>query len=163
MKTCKTCGVEKSLSEFYLNNTTHSYAAHCKRCYNIRCVERQRASRKADPEKWRIYDKRAKEGRPKETQWKYSLKSKYNISVEQYQSILTEQSYGCAICGKPEPRNGHRLAVDHDHTCCPGTNSCGKCVRGLLCGPCNRGLGQFSDSRQTVHSALSYLEKYASK
>jgi hypothetical protein len=62
--------------------------------------------------------------------------------------MLAAQGGLCAICQRAEtklqPQTGlpHRLAVDHDHTCCPGQlTSCGRCVRGLLCASCNLSLG----------------------
>lgn len=49
------------------------------------------------------------------------------------------------------------FVVDHDHTCCPGKRSCGRCVRGLLCNRCNRALGQFGDDIETLRRAVAYL------
>jgi hypothetical protein len=48
--------------------------------------------------------------------------------------------------------------VDHDHACCPGTRSCGKCIRGMLCNRCNTGLGMFLDDPNRLRHAASYLE-----
>jgi hypothetical protein len=50
----------------------------------------------------------------------------------------------CEICGDV-PTSTHqrrpRLVVDHDHSCCPATYSCGRCVRGFICHECNVMLG----------------------
>lgn len=59
------------------------------------------------------------------------LKSVYNITLEQFNAMAAN---GCQICSDtPEAT----LQVDHDHTCCPGRKSCGKCVRGVVCNKCN--------------------------
>lgn len=34
-------------------------------------------------------------------------------------------------------RMARAAMVDHDHDCCPGGWSCGRCVRGLICSECN--------------------------
>ena len=60
----------------------------------------------------------------------------------------------CRVC-----RSKNRLQVDHDHACCPGTRSCGKCVRGLLCPRCNRALGLFRDSPTLLERAAHYLRE----
>jgi hypothetical protein len=80
----------------------------------------------------------------------------YGITAEQYDAMLAAQGGGCAICGE-QCTSGRRLAVDHDHACCPGDKTCGKCVRGLLCGPCNQGIGKLRDSPRLLIAAASYL------
>lgn len=84
-----------------------------------------------------------------------SLKSRYNITTEQYGQMLTEQDGTCAICRRP-PREDEVLVVDHDHGCCPGRVSCGACVRGLLCGICNRDLGAVENA-QWLAAARAYV------
>lgn len=42
----------------------------------------------------------------------------------------------CDLCHEARP-----LVVDHDHACCQGRRSCGRCVRGFVCQPCNYALG----------------------
>lgn len=68
---------------------------------------------------------------------KISAKLKYahGITLEQYEELLARQGGVCAICRRRPTKN--RLSVDHDHRCCPGRRSCGKCIRGLLCKECN--------------------------
>ena len=63
----------------------------------------------------------------------------------------------CAICAEPESK-GKSLSIDHDHSCCSGSFSCGKCIRGLVCSNCNHGLGFLNDSIDRMHSAIRYLE-----
>lgn len=63
----------------------------------------------------------------------------------------------CQLCGVK--RRGAQLVVDHDHVCCKGTASCGECVRGFVCDPCNRALAGLEYVLATVglDTALQYL------
>lgn len=87
-----------------------------------------------------------------------SVKSKYGISIDQFIGMLHAQGGGCAICGSLSTGNGLDWSVDHDHACCPGTKSCGKCVRGLLCNMCNLTLGCAKDNPEVLRAAAAYLE-----
>lgn len=75
------------------------------------------------------------------------LRRMYGLTPEQYDALLVAQGGVCAIC---EAASDERLHVDHDHACCPGKASCGKCIRGLLCGKCNRLLGWYEKVRDRV-------------
>lgn len=79
------------------------------------------------------------------------LRTRYDLTVEQYDEMLAAQGGGCAICGEQCP-SGSRLAVDHDHS--TGT------VRGLLCVRCNKGLGSFQDSIVRLRAAEQYLRAH---
>lgn len=85
---------------------------------------------------------------------------RYGLSVSEYQALLTIQGGRCAICCNVE-KVGRVLSVDHDHSCCPGTKTCGKCIRGLLCQSCNNGLGYLADSILRLDSAIQYLKRYS--
>ncbi len=71
---------------------------------------------------------------------------KYGLTPEKYDEMLEAQGGGCAICH--EPPGDRNLYVDHDHGCCPGQYTCGKCVRGLLCILCNTAYEQFNKFSQ---------------
>lgn len=86
-----------------------------------------------------------------------NLKAKFGLSLEDYDRMLAEQGGGCAICGATEPGGRGSFHVDHDHACCPGKKSCGKCVRSLLCTNCNSGLGRFHDDPDRLMAAVAYL------
>lgn len=89
------------------------------------------------------------------------LLATYNTSIETYEILLTAQGGVCAICEQPDP-TGKALAVDHDHACCPDpAKSCGECVRGLTCWPCNVGLGHFRDDARVLRAAADYLDTNA--
>lgn len=83
-----------------------------------------------------------------------NLKQLYNMTPEDYADMLEAQGGVCAICSEPSDKNLH---VDHDHACCPGRKSCGKCVRGLLCGSCNNMLGKIERKPEILNRASRYL------
>jgi len=87
----------------------------------------------------------------------YYLKYKYGITEQQYDDMFNAQGSKCAICGSTETKDKkrHRLVVDHDHA----TGA----VRGLLCSSCNKALGLFSDSIETMYSAIKYLKNVIPK
>lgn len=95
----------------------------------------------------------------KQTRRQYHLNKIYGITIEQYNELFDKQNGCCAICGKHQTENEKALAVDHDHSCCDGQKSCGKCIRGLLCSNCNRGLGLFKDNEEVLMRALNYIKR----
>jgi len=73
------------------------------------------------------------------------LRHKYNISINDYDTMLSQQNGACAICGIITDD----LCVDHGH----GTGE----IRGLLCQNCNSGLGFFKDKVSNLVEAIKYL------
>lgn len=83
----------------------------------------------------------------------------YNISADVYRRLYEEQGGRCAVYGCRATGKTKALAVDHDHACCPGPVSCGRCVRGLLCGPHNRWIGMSGDDPAVFDSLAAYLRR----
>jgi hypothetical protein len=87
---------------------------------------------------------------------KYVLAT-YGITEDRYWRIYEAQGGRCYICQRATGR-AKRLAVDHDHACCPELPACGRCVRGLLCRSCNRDvLGHLRDDVSALQRAITYL------
>lgn len=89
-----------------------------------------------------------------------AMRRTFGITLEQYVDLLSSQGGACAICGGDDPRKGSRFHIDHDRSCCPGTSSCGQCVRALLCMHCNVGLGHFRDDLSLLEAAAAYLKHH---
>ena len=87
-----------------------------------------------------------------------TMKYKYGITYDDYDRVLAEQNECCAICKSSKPKGRGRFHIDHDHTCCPGQKTCGKCVRGLLCHNCNVKLYVIENG--WAMKAIKYLEKW---
>lgn len=87
------------------------------------------------------------------------LRRQYKLTPDSYDAILASQGGVCSICKTPPV--GKRLSVDHDHSCCPGEITCGKCVRGLLCDNCNWWLGLIDDDLGRLTEAENYLRRYS--
>jgi len=75
------------------------------------------------------------------------------MTAEQFLGLLEKQGNACAICRGTYDN----YVIDHDHNCCVGEITCGKCIRGILCHKCNRGIGQFDDSIEILQNAITYL------
>ena len=79
----------------------------------------------------------------------------YGLSQEAYDAMLKAQGGRCAICGTDEvgskSKNHQGFFVDH----CHDTGE----VRGLLCHPCNVGLGNFHDNIGKLEAAIRYLSE----
>lgn len=80
----------------------------------------------------------------------------YGLSAGAYRLLKEFQGGTCAICQRATGAT-RNLSIDHDHACCPGRESCGRCVRGLLCRPCNDLLGHARDDLAFFRRALAYL------
>lgn len=78
------------------------------------------------------------------------LMKAFGINADQYEAMLIEQNYACAICHKLDICS-RDLAVDHCHVT--------KKVRGLLCTNCNMALGKFQDNLQNLLNAIEYLKR----
>lgn len=128
-----------------------------------RCAK-TKAWRAANPDKCKTYQVENKEAiRQTNKRWRHAhpgidsfyvrksrLKKKYGLTVASLNQLLASQNHACLICKDPVGfgRPGS-AAVDHDH-------QTGK-VRGILCGRCNTGLGQFKEDPIRMTAAITYL------
>lgn len=141
---CRWCERELSLADFHPNKASRlGVTRACKKCQS------ERAMRWVDENPDKALNSH--------------LRRRFGITLDQYNAMVAEQGGVCAICGEPPAiystpggrrRQGRqvrpRLVVDHNH-------ETGE-VRGLLCTPCNRGIGFLKDNPAIVASALKYLE-----
>jgi hypothetical protein len=94
------------------------------------------------------------------------LRETFGITRIQYVAMLAKQNGCCAICRSGVASKSDRLvnfSVDYDRACCPGKRCCGRCVRGLLCNTCNRGLRQFNGDRRNLRRAIAYLNRWPTR
>lgn len=77
---------------------------------------------------------------------------RYGLTAEVVDAKFEAQGRRCACCGSPDPR-GKGWHIDHDH-------KTGE-FRGVLCSPCNTGIGLLGDSVVGVSNAIPYLDPSA--
>ena len=80
-----------------------------------------------------------------------NLRVNYGITLNQYEGLHSAQGGRCALCGSESSANKRHEALCVDH--CHDSGS----IRGLLCKPCNTGLGCFRDSPELMTKAIQYL------
>jgi len=144
LKLCRGCGEEKALSEFHVDRGRPM--SRCKVC-RIAEVRAYQLSRRDDPSFVEDQRRRSRESARRHGR-RHHLKQAHGLTLEDYDDLLAKQGGVCAICGE---YRGRRLAVDHDHTT-------GR-VRGLLCDPCNQGIGFLDDDVSRLRAAIRYLTR----
>lgn len=132
--TCSHCNIEKPIKNFpRRNDCRDGRIKQCRICVNIkRQAYRKIKGRQETPAQYR----------------KWILKSKFGLSIEDYNSMFEKQNGVCAICFHKE-KQGKHLGVDHCHT----TSR----IRGLLCSECNNGIGKLKDDPILLQRAIEYL------
>ncbi|MBT2541959.1 endonuclease VII domain-containing protein [Streptomyces sp. ISL-44] len=86
---------------------------------------------------------------------------RHGLTLAEREALLANQGGVCAICEADTPGSDRSWPVDHDHSCCPRKQSCGRCVRGILCYSCNTALGHARDSVGILSAMITYLERAA--
>jgi hypothetical protein len=175
MKTCTKCQNLKNFSEFHkYSKSIDGYKHHCKQCVreydqvridDFRVLPRKKKGnlihcRNCDEylDKSNFHGSETTYCKPcrKHVGTAANLKKK-SLTVEEFMDMSKNQGHVCMICKKADPLK--RLSVDHDHSCCPGAFSCGKCIRGLLCSHCNKTLGMANDDVSVLQDMIDYLQK----
>ena len=130
--TCRRCNETKPEEEFYWQADKGRRANECIQCR----AEVEKAQHAAEPLRRR----------------EKVIRSKYGLTLADYDALLGSQGGGCAICGRTEEpgQPGRPLPVDHDH-------KTGR-IRGILCGLCNKAIGQMLDNPELLRRAARYLE-----
>ena len=144
MKKCTRCQQTKEINSFAIDKSGRDgHRSICKVChaawmknYNLEHAEENRLKQK-------IRDSKRPKG------------SRHNIDQATYDSMLGRFKGKCWAC-----RENDATHIDHDHGCCSGTYSCGKCVRGLLCRSCNLAYGMLGESKERVQNLLNYASAY---
>lgn len=112
--------------------------------------DRQRAANarwaEANPEKRQGYSRRWREANRDAGRTSH-FKRRYGLTAGDVATLAAKQKHLCLVCGEKMTVPN----VDHCH-------ETGR-VRGLLCGGCNRGLGQFRDNPKRLRAAADYVER----
>lgn len=83
---------------------------------------------------------------------------RYKLNANTFDALLATQDGKCALC--PSTNEGKQWHVEHDHSCCNFSGSCGKCIRGIVCAKHNRDLHaieEFLKNPEYQAVVLAYL------
>lgn len=167
-KLCRKCKVVKPNDQFKADRRYgEGISSYCKQCHQAATVAWQKANpdrvkaarRKRYAENKDAINAERKENYNTDVAWARALPYRYGITADQYKQILAQQG-GCAICGRSQDYSSRRFSVDHDHRCCPGSKTCGQCVRGILCHSCNVAVNAVEKIDDWAGKAEIYLERF---
>jgi hypothetical protein len=186
-KQCRKCGEEKSVEDFYgqarAKDGLDSYCKYCRNGYTLKhhrdttkppctvedCETHQYAKGMCQKHYSRVWrngttDRIISSYVEGGFDYDYSIYTpeqlrerhlaRYNVTMEQFDAMSGD---GCNMCGEFPTET--LLHVDHDHSCCNGSFSCGKCVRGVLCQSCNISVGRFEAGTMRLDAPKYDLSK----
>lgn len=189
-KTCTSCKANKSISDFYVQRRwKDGYDYYCKKCRNdanAKVQETKKIKCSVEECQRNVYAKKMckmhyarvlangttktktttyNETKTYATESGYLISAKrqrdahlrynYKITIDQFELMAED---GCNICHDQPERTMH---VDHDHKCCKGPVSCGKCVRGVLCTSCNAAVQKYeANNLRLTYPKFNKIEKY---
>ena len=155
---CRICDIVRRNSPDAKARGAAYHKIYCRKPENkIKKQEYDRGYRKENRPKLNERSKQFRDDNPEyiRDQW---LRRTFNKTLIEWNATFELQGHACLVCEKQKTDNSG-WHTDHDHSCCSGTRSCGKCVRGILCGPCNKGLGHFNDDVVRIRRAADYIEQ----
>lgn len=159
---CCACETEKHPEEFIKDNRTYSgLASKCRVCYNAYVNYQKEYNPRMRESIARTEAKR----RPRmpELRKKWYISGQYGLTMTEYNDFINAHDNRCAICRATSVRALH---VDHDHTHHPGefrrgsnqSKACPECIRGMLCGVCNRYLLPLLE--KLPHLQTDFIKEY---
>lgn len=159
MKQCRICRKFKEETEFVKTKFEKSgRRSECKDC-RAKSVRKWGLENPLKRKKSRQEETRRRQLEPFEVRRNRWLKWKHGISLEEYNILFQKQNFSCAICKSKTAGGKGMFHVDHNHKCCNGEKSCGKCTRGLLCTTCNMIVVHFVEHYSNLFEpTLKYLE-----
>lgn len=166
---CSFCGnqMRRQKKDLHLNLVAHEKNGLCRRCANkkgSKVIFNKNGQVCNSCKEYKLYKNFTKSKDCKSGHNSTCKQCKvlwiHNISKKTFDKILTAQKQRCAICDRSFEEFKGSWHIDHDHKCCGdrGKKSCGNCIRGILCGSCNNGLGMMQDNTKILKNAVIYLE-----
>lgn len=149
LKACAKCHIEKTKDEFVKQknkNGTYRLRNFCRCCDNERRKKYYYANREQSLEKVKQYAQ-SNPNKVSRNNKNKKLKKRYDISIEEYETMLRNQNEQCVICNTKT-----KLFVDHCHVT-------GK-VRSLLCHQCNTGIGMLKENEEILRNAIEYIRRF---
>ena len=133
LRCCRSCGLEAHTTEELASfvrgkDNTHGRKQLCKQCKNAEANKDYSRTRNN------------------------FLRSRYGITLDDYNDMFAKQRGCCAICETHQSELKKRLYVDHCHD--------SRQVRQLLCQHCNTLLGFAKDDIQILSNAIIYINKH---
>lgn len=141
VKVCIKCGEEKTIDLFSKGKRYKDGRRNtCKKCHTEYMIDYYKNNPQKNLEKIRLNNK----NRP---QWK-----RHGMSENEWNLLYHKYDGKCHSC-----KENDGVAIDHDHSCCSKSYSCGNCIRGFLCRECNISLGIMKEEYERIIKLAEYI------